>query len=194
MGLGALFLTYFEQIVTVAIIAAVVLFFLSGVEIVLLMWESRAVYLRAEGDKIKALALLDVNQWNAIGIAIPTIRKVWQGLPLQLWGDTCATVDQMHFFVETSNIETTSPERNWNTAEHPRRAWVELYGWLVRAGYIIPDSAAGNRSFKFYPGKFRKLQSVALREKGIENPIPRYIGNERAEVYHAEVQNLPPTG
>jgi hypothetical protein len=113
------------------------------------------------------LSSLDADQWQALGIAFPSLRIHWSGRPIQFVEDSNFTVDEFRRFMGDSNYRQISPMRNWNNGRD-RRTWERIKNWLEAKGYIQHYSAAGNHSWLWKGNTFHHLR---MRYLG-EDPIP----------------------
>ena len=58
-------------------------------------------------------------------------------------------VETFQTFLKDSDRKHISPERNWNSADMPRKMWKEIFDYLEAEGKIVPDSAAGSHSWEW---------------------------------------------
>lgn len=124
---------------------------------ILLVWmrliiDTRRQLFKAQTDWLNELRQMDPQQWQSLGLMkLPFVNITWGGETLLVWENT-VPMQYFEHFMRTSNDSQTSPERDWNSKEYPQRIWLLIYGKLVQLGFVIPDSASGNRSFRWLPG------------------------------------------
>jgi hypothetical protein len=115
---------------------------------------------RVAGDYATAVSKLDPQQFNALGMGMPTLHAtMYQGDVIELFEDTHATVKHFIHFLDDSNDQQISPRRNWTSGEYPQEAWHEIKTWLASPSrkYIFEDSARGNHSWLWRGGSYRML-------------------------------------
>jgi hypothetical protein len=124
---------------------------------VLLIWvrmimDTRRQFLDAQTKWFEQLRQMDPEQWRALGLINPPVINVtWEGETVIVW-EGVVPMKYFDHFLRTSNDSQTSPKRDWNTKEYPERMWISIYERLVQLGYVIPDSADGNRSYRWRTG------------------------------------------
>lgn len=123
------------------------LFYLFSIAV---MWwltsRERIAFYDAVTRLAERLSELDPDQWQALGIAFPTLRIHWNGRPLQFIEDSDFTVDEFRRFMEDSDFRQISPMRNWSNGRD-RRTWERIKTWLEVRGYVHHYSASGNHSW-----------------------------------------------
>lgn len=115
---------------------------------------------RVAGEYAAKVSKLDPQQFNALGLKLPTLHAtLYQGEVIELFEDTRAHVHHFIHFLNDSNDQQISPRRNWNSAEYPQWAWLEIKTWLAAPSrkFIFEDSARGNHSWLWRGGSYRML-------------------------------------
>lgn len=79
------------------------------------------------------------------------------GVVEKTFEDTGVPVTVWQTFLKDSNDRYISPLRNWYTAAMPERHWWALKNYLEAAGYVLPDSAAGNHSYLWTGSSYKKF-------------------------------------
>lgn len=88
----------------------------------------------------------------------PKLRyRMARGEVRAFFESTKVPVAKFKKFLETSNAEFISAERNWCTAEMPREVWLEIFHWLEDNDKIIPDSAAGSHSWRWVGNSYQQM-------------------------------------
>jgi len=88
----------------------------------------------------------------------PKLRyRMTRGEVRAFFESTKVPISKFKLFLETSNKDFISPERNWNTAEMPREIWLEIFHWLESNDKIIPDSAAGSHSWRWIGKSYQQM-------------------------------------
>ena len=88
----------------------------------------------------------------------PKLRyRMARGEVRAFFESTKVPVAKFKLFLETSNKDFISPERNWCTAEMPREVWLEIFHWLEDNDKIIPDSAAGSHSWRWVGNSYQQM-------------------------------------
>jgi hypothetical protein len=140
---------------------------------VLLVIGERRKYIDAVSMQVRELRQMDPEQWNALGlIHLPYLNIVWTGETSVIW-EGVVPMEYFDHFMRTSNDAQISPERGWNSTEYPARIWTQIYGRLLQLGFIVPDSAAGNHSYRWQPGAVAELWARYLTPHLMElSPSP----------------------
>lgn len=121
-------------------------------------------------DFIHAFAKLDDEGRAAVAFEFPSMRyHMKKGVVREYFEDTNVSLETFRLFLQTSNEKYISPEREWNSAEKPRWAWLEIKGWLVTQGYVIEDSYAGNHSWLWRGNSYRHLMAYWLAGRKVLN-------------------------
>ena len=111
--------------------------------------DHRANFLFVMGMASDKVAKLNPDQFQALGLMFPKVRGRWPGGCAELFfDDTNATMEHFRMFMFGADAQQIYPERNCN-AELPVWAWQEIRVALEGHGYVVPDSAAGNRSWRW---------------------------------------------
>lgn len=109
---------------------------------------------------MQAFARLNDEGRAAVAFSFPTMRfHMRRGNVRAFFEDTEVPMETFKLFLQTSNDKYISPERDWTTADMPRRDWTEIKNWLEANGYIHPDSAAGSHSWLWVGGSYRHLMA-----------------------------------
>lgn len=96
----------------------------------------------------------------AMAFQFPAMRyRIRRGKVREYFEDTNVTIEQFRLFLQDSNRRYIAPERNWNSAERPRGAWLEIKEWLEVNEYIQPDSAAGSHSWLWEGNSYDHLMA-----------------------------------
>lgn len=96
----------------------------------------------------KAYGQLDDEGRAAFAFQFPTMRyRMKRGDVREFFEDTNVPIKMFHEFLKTSNAKYISPERDWNSNNKPRWAWLEIKEHLEGQGYVQPESAAGSHSW-----------------------------------------------
>jgi hypothetical protein len=147
MGIGFVWLLAVESPWSIAyLVGAVTFLAMAALVFLMLFQEQRREFYSTMASFAEALARLNPDQWQALGIRFPHLRIRWHGKPIQFFEDTGATMDDLERFMRESNARQISPERNWTDGPQ-RRAWAEIHAWLIEHGMIFEASAAGNHSW-----------------------------------------------
>lgn len=135
--------------------------------------EARAAYYYAVGSASEKIAHLDPQQFQALGLTFPRVRARWPAGEVALYfDDTNATIEHFRAFMGGASQDQIYPERNCN-AGLPRWAWDEIRACLEGRGYVIPDSYAGNRSWRWAtPQTYANLRAYFWRY--LERAIPEW--------------------
>ncbi len=156
-----------DAVLTVSLLTGALCYLFS----LLVMWwltsRERIAFYDAVSRLADRLAELDPDQWQALGIAFPTLRIHWNGRPLQFIEDSDFTVEEFRRFMDDSDFRQISPMRNWSNGRD-RRTWERIKTWLEVRGYVQYYSAAGNHSWLWKGNAFHILK---IRYLGSE-PIP----------------------
>jgi hypothetical protein len=142
------------------IIAVVVLFWLGNRE--------RIAFYDKLQDVAEAIRDLEPNQWQALGIAFPTLRIRWNGTPLRYIEDTDITQEELERFIADSTDRQISPERNWSNGRD-RRTWLKIKTWLEGNEWIIEHSAAGSHSWLWKGNVYYTLRERYCDQKTFTN-------------------------
>lgn len=144
--------------------------FMSVVVLVLLLMEGINGMVRAQTDWMDAFGKLDDEGRAAVAFQFPTIRyHMKRGEVREYFEDTQATIEQFRLFLKTSNDKYISPERDWSSADMPRWAWLEIFGWLEANDYVIRDSAAGSHSWLWKGNAYHHLMAYWMAGRKIED-------------------------
>jgi hypothetical protein len=101
---------------------------------------------------------LDDEGRAAVAFQFPTVRyRMSRGEVREMFEDTNVPIELFRLFLQTSNTKYVSPERDWSTAERPRRTWLEIMTWLQENNYILADSAAGSHSWLWNGNSYKHL-------------------------------------
>ncbi len=122
---------------------------LSFIAVVVLFWlgnRERIAFYEKLREVAEAIRDLEPNQWQALGIAFPTLRIRFAGRPLRMIEDTDILQAELERFIANSTDRQISPERNWSNGKD-RRAWLRIKTWLEENELIDEHSAAGNHSW-----------------------------------------------
>ena len=111
--------------------------------------DHRANFLFVLGRASEKVAKLNPDQFQALGLTFPKVRGRWPSGRAELYfDDTNATMEHFKMFMFGADAAQIYPERNCN-AELPRWAWQEIRVCLEGYVYVVPDSASGNRSWRW---------------------------------------------
>lgn len=141
--------------------------------------------MEATARYFEAFALLDPEQRNALAFNIPAFHlRATRGQVAEYFEDTTATAEHIRLFLLDSDDEHTSSQHGWNTAEKPRRAWEEIYDWLVRKKKVWPDSASGSHSYRWRGTAYQSMMlyylSVSIPDLNAE-PARAYVSETKLE-------------
>lgn len=125
------------------------------------------MFIRMGDDRIERMesfartfATLDEEGRAAFSFQFPTMRyRIRRGRVREMFEDTQVTMEQFRLFLQDSTRRAIAPERNWNSTERPRAAWLEVKDWLETNDYILPDSAAGSHSWLWYGNSYDHLMA-----------------------------------
>lgn len=109
---------------------------------------------------LEALVKVEPDLRNALAFHVPSLRLIaTRGKVQTLFEDTNVSADHFRLFLMDSGKTPgfTVPRRDWDTAERPRWAWDEIYEWLVRHDRVMPDSAAGSKSYQWRGTSYQNL-------------------------------------
>lgn len=128
-----------------SVFAGAVLTILLGLgEVYLLVADSLRRDIDVQVDMVRALANAPSEVRDAIGLLWPRYNFKFTGAPVVEWENT-VPVDVFYKFMQDSNEQYISPERNWPEVE-PRRQWHLIRSRLIELDLVLPDSAAGPKS------------------------------------------------
>lgn len=124
-------------------------------------------------DSITAFAVafskLDDEGRAAVGLQFPHMRYTMRaGRVRELFDNTQVPIATFRLFLQDSNERTIAPERNWYTTERPREAWQEIYNWLLKNKYILPDRVAANESWLWKGNSYRHLMAYWMAGREIQ--------------------------
>ena len=106
----------------------------------------------------EAFAKLDDEGREVLAMRYPKMRfRMKQGEVRAFFESTKVPVGKFKLFLQTSNSEFISPERDWVTAEMPPHIWKEIFHWLETNNKIIPDSAAGSHSWRWNGNSYQQM-------------------------------------
>lgn len=131
-------------------------------------WEAKASYNSSLARVAEAIKDLNPDQWQAIGIRFPELRVRYQGQPVRYLEDTEIRMEAFERFMADSSTDAVAPQRYYGDGTALRRQWHAWIGWLTRQGYIIPNSASGNHSLLWRPGRHQQLMQMYLSEPTIK--------------------------
>jgi hypothetical protein len=129
-----------------AFVAGVFFVLLGLSECYFLIAESLRQDIMAKESIIKALANSDGEVRNAVGVWWPEFCFEFTDVPVITWQGTDVSLETFRRFMLDSNEQYISPERNWAPGLE-RREWEKIRNKLQELGLVIPDSAAGPRSW-----------------------------------------------
>lgn len=124
--------------------------------------DKRGWYLRFFGEAAQKVANLSDERFAALGREFPKLRLKWpNGVPELCFGDTNATLEHFKVFMFGSNATQIYPVRNCSDeAGLPRWAWREIRAELEKSDLVIPESHAGNKSWRWQtPQTYHNLRA-----------------------------------
>lgn len=90
----------------------------------------------------------------------PTLRyRLMRGEVRAMFESTKVPVKMFKIFMQTSNPEYISPQRDWCTAEMPPHIWVEIYNWLVEHKKVLRDSATGPKGHLWIGNSYQHMMA-----------------------------------
>lgn len=134
------------------------------VETYLLLADSHRQDVQSKIALIHALADADGEVRNAIGIWWPRFSFVFTDTPDITWQDTDVPYEIFREFMMDSNEQYISPERNWSTGLR-RRQWEKIRNKLQELHLVIPDSAAGPKSWLWVVNGYKHAWGRWMRYK-----------------------------
>lgn len=166
-------------------------FTLTAVVVVMLLMNSFNDQTREQTDWMIAYGKLDEEGRAVMGFHFPTMRyRMKKGDLLEMFEDTNVPAEMFHEFLRTSNAKSISPERDWNSKEKPRWAWLEIEEFLEEEGYIKPDSWAGSHSWLWHGESWNHLKAywrAGIKLRSTNEPVMGELGRE----YAYEEEDLP---
>ena len=167
-----------EKFLKACVAGAWIFFFLTVLVMYMLVMVSVNDQTNAQTDWMIAYAKLDDEGKAEMASHFPTMRyRIWRGAPQAYWGDTGVTIEQFKTFLDTSDKYYISPERNWNSAAMPRKAWQEIKDTLEAEGKVEPGSAAGSHSWKWVGNSYQHMQVYRMAGREL-----RYKDNSDTQV------------
>ena len=110
-----------------------------------------------------------MQEWNKMddsgrqimsGKFFPTIKyKLKEGVISEEFESTKVLIGLWRKFLETSDSQYVSPQRDWVTKEMPPSAWLAIFGHLVREGYAYDQTASGNHSHMWVGESYNHLSA-----------------------------------
>jgi len=121
-------------------------------------------------DWMREFVKLDDEGRAAVAFVFPYMRyRMKRGVVREYFEDTNATIEQFRLFLKTSNDRYISPKRDWQSADMPEWAWLEIQGWLQDHDYILADSAAGSHSWLWKGEAYKHLMAYWMAGRRVEN-------------------------
>lgn len=149
---------------------AVIFAILAAILMIIVFLEAIDHRVQVMTDFIHEFAKLDDEGRAAVAFEFPSMRyHMKKGVVREYFEDTNVPLEMFRLFLQTSNEKYISPERDWNSKEKPRWAWLEIKDNLVGQGYVIEDSYAGNHSWLWRGNAYRHLMAYWLAGRKLEN-------------------------
>lgn len=119
---------------------------------------------------MESFSKLDDEARIATAFAFPAMRyRMKRGKVREFFEDTNVPIEMFRLFLTDSNDRYIAPERNWNTSDRPRWAWIEIKEYLESNKYIIADSASGSHSWLWSGNSYRHLMAYWMAGREIMN-------------------------
>jgi len=145
-----------------AIVTAIVLW--------VLILEALNERVRVMVEFANAIGKLDEEARAMMAFEFPRMRyRMKAGEVREYFEDTNVPIELFRLFLQTSNNRYISPERDWNTTERPRWAWLEIKSYLEENKYILADSAAGSHSWLWSGESYNHLFAYWMAGRNIRN-------------------------
>lgn len=138
--------------------------------LILLVMDGRRIVIDSMTDFAVAFGKLDDEGRAAMAFQFPTMRyEMKRGRVRAMFESTNVPIDMFKDFLLDSSAGQVSPERNWQTAERPAWAWLEIYTHLADKQLIVADSAAGSHSHRWVGNAYQHLCAYWLAGRSIPN-------------------------
>jgi len=111
---------------------------------------------------IRALTDADGEVRNAIGVWWPEFSFVFTDEPVITWQNTDVPYTVFQQFMDDSNEQYISPERNWPDGEK-RRQWAKVKNKLVELQLVLPDDPAGPKSWLWRVNGYKHAHNRWMR-------------------------------
>lgn len=133
---------------------------ITAVILALLIMEALNHRVEVMTDFAREIGKLDDEARAMLAFEFPSMRyRMKKGIVREYFEDTNVSIETFRLFLQTSNERYISPRRDWQTAERPEWAWIEIEQWLEARDYIIKDSAAGSHSWLWKGNSYRHLMA-----------------------------------
>lgn len=159
-----------EQVIKAFTIGAWIFAIITAIVLGTIVLDSLNQRVAVMTEFIREFGKLDDEARAAVAFEFPSMRYVMRaGKVREMFEDTNVPMDTFIAFLQTSSERYTSAERDWNTKEKPRPAWLEIMAWLQSHGYVIEDSYAGNHSWMWRGNAYKHLTAYWLKGRKLQN-------------------------
>lgn len=139
------------------------------------VYDGQAEIIREYAYFAAQLKNLDYRQQVAFGIRFPTVGiRLGASDHVEVIDGTNVLFEDFKHYLKTSDSRQVSPLRTWRTKERSPDTWREITAYLVKLGYVMEDSAAGNHSHRWAGGWYARMREIYLTPRDLIN-----LGEER---------------